>query len=79
MSAMNLKPVTFRCTNNQLERLLCAMQSGTTTASRTAFISDALLAFLDFVESPEATHLDLFQLVKKIDTLGSQVSFGEQA
>lgn len=79
MPAMNLKPITFRCTTRQLERLHTAMLTDANTPSRTALISDALFAFLDFVENREATKLDLFQLVQEIDALGSQVPFGEQA
>lgn len=79
MAAMKLKPITFRCTNRQLERLHLAMHHDAAGASRTAYISEALQSFLDFVESKEGAGMDLFQLVRKIDKEGSRVPFGEQA
>lgn len=79
MAAMKLKPITFRCTNRQLERLHLAMHNDAAGGNRTAYISDALQSFLDFVESKESAGLDLFQLVHKIDAEGSRVPFGEQA
>lgn len=79
MAAMKPKPITFRCTNRQLERLHLAMHNDAVGTSRTAYISDALQSFLDFVESKEGAGMNLFELVNKIDAVGSRVPFGEQA
>lgn len=73
---MNLKPITFRCTSHQWERLNNAISAGDT---RTDLLTDALDEFLHYVEYGEGAGLDLFRLVAKIDTTGSAIPFGEQA
>lgn len=79
IAAMKHKPITFRCTHRQWERLLTAVSLSPGAETRTAVISDALTEFLDYVEHGEGAGLDLFQLVTKIDTSGSREKFGEQA
>lgn len=74
---MKLKSVTFRCTPSQLQRVERAMESRLFD-SRTAFISEALEEFLNFVEREEIQKLNLFELVERIDTQGSATRFSQQ-
>ncbi len=75
-SVMKLKPVTFRCSSAQLERMDALL--GELALSRTAFITVALEQFLDFVEGDEIRDLDLFSLVARLDGNGGP-SFAQQA
>ncbi|MDO5472642.1 MAG: hypothetical protein Q4F35_04825 [Akkermansia sp.] len=75
---MNLKSITFRCSAPQLRRLENAMLAQSTD-NRTSFISKALDSFLTFVEQDENQGLNLFELVDKVDSLGSAANFSSQA
>ncbi len=75
-SVMKLKPVTFRCSAAQLERMESVL--GGLESSRTAFITAALENFLDFVEGEAVRDLDLFALVAHLDGMGGP-SFAQQA
>ncbi len=73
---MRQKPITFRCSVAQLERIDAALRSLAT--SRTAFITLALERFLDFVDDEEVRDLDLFGLIELLDGMGGP-RFAEQA
>ncbi len=73
---MRQKPITFRCSAAQLERMDAALSLQ--AISRTAYITQALEHFLDFAESEPMRHLDLFALIAHLDGRGGP-SFAEQA
>ncbi len=75
---MKLKSITFRCSSAQLSRMESAMLS-TSAFSRTAFISEALSAFLAFAEQEEIQKLNLFELVDKVDSPQNSIPFSQQA
>lgn len=51
----------------------------TSAFSRTAFISEALSAFLAFAEQEEIQKLNLFELVDKVDSPQNSIPFSQQA
>lgn len=69
------KSITFRCSEVQYQRLKKHMEGSDKT--RTAVISEALKSFLDFAE--ENKHLDLFELVEAVDSIGEKLKFEDQA
>ncbi len=74
---MNQKSITFRCSLQQQSRLNEVLtDSG---CSRTALISDALEAFLNYAEQDHIRRKNLFDLVEDIDTHGHGPCFAEQA
>lgn len=80
MPAMNQKPITFRCSSPQLQRLESAMlHESKLNMNRTDFISVALESFLSFVEKDDISRLNLFELVERIDRNCPGPPFGEQA
>ena len=76
VAVMRQKPITFRCSAAQLERVDSALVA--LAKSRTAFITQALEQFLDYAESEEIRDLDLFALIARLDGMGGP-SFAEQA
>lgn len=75
---MKLKSIAFRCTSSQLKRIdegMIALKK----ENRTDFISNALEEFLDFAEKEEIRRLDLFDLVDRVDKIGSRHRFSRQA
>ncbi len=50
-----------------------------TVDNRTSFITTALEEFLDFAEQDSVAELDLFELVKIIDSVGNGLKFSTQA
>ncbi len=76
--AMNPKPITFRCSARQLQRIKTAQQTNG-AETRSALISEALFHFLNFVERKDIAKLNLFQLVTQIDNRGNGPRFSEQA
>lgn len=75
---MKLKSITFRCSRPQLQRLESTMISCEEN-NRTSFITKALEEFLDYAEQPTIAVLDLFALVRDIDSTGSGDKFATQA
>ncbi|MDO4751446.1 MAG: hypothetical protein Q4A24_04995 [Akkermansia sp.] len=75
---MNLKSITFRCAEKQLERMESAMSS-CSAGNRTELISSALENFLDYVSQDEVSRLNLFELVEHINAIGSALPFDEHA
>lgn len=71
------KSITFRCAEPQHRRLEQALQDSPFT--RTDLISTALEQFLSFAESEDIRELDIFALVREIDSRGSAVPFAEEA
>ncbi|MCQ2365125.1 MAG: hypothetical protein MJ051_06190 [Akkermansia sp.] len=71
------KSITFRCTVAQNNRIESALQNEKLT--RTDLICTALEQFLTFTESEDIHTLDIFALVREIDSRGSAVSFAEEA
>ena len=76
---MILKSITFRCSTAQRTRLESAMRQAPTANNRTALIATALEEFLAFAEQEHIAALDLFELVARIDSTGSQAAFSQQA
>lgn len=76
---MNLKSITFRCSEPQLERLETLLNALCPGKNRTDFLSAALGQFLDFAESAPAAGMDLFEMVARIDADGDGTSFADQA
>ncbi len=74
---MNLKSITFRCSERQHERLLLTLNRLNTT--RTNFISEALDAFLEYAEQDYVRNMSLFDLVNDIDSIAGSPSFADQA
>lgn len=75
---MKQHTLTFRCSLNQLERMNRALNSGT-AANRTELIAQALTEFLALTATPAVQQMDLFQLVRYIDSTGSAHSFRHEA
>lgn len=76
---MILKSITFRCTTAQRTRLESALRLSQPGKNRTALIATALEEFLAFAEQEHIAALDLFELVARIDSTGSQAAFSQQA
>ena len=74
---MNQKSITFRCTEQQLQRLDNVRDEKQT--SRTAFITTALDQFLTYAEQREIRQQTLFELVQGIDKMSTGPSFEDQA
>ena len=74
---MNMKSITFRCSESQHQRLLRALQENQCT--RTDLITAALECFLSYAEQEHIRAKNLFALVEDIDTSGTGPSFAEQA
>lgn len=74
---MTPRTITFRCSEAQFKRLQSAVEHLRT--SRAALINDALEDFLDFAERPDVRALDLFELVKAVDSEGDGCLFCDQA
>jgi len=74
---MKLKSLSFRCKPSQLKRIdegMIALKK----ENRTDFISSALEEFLNFAEKDEIRGLDLFELVDRVDKIGSRRRFSRQ-
>lgn len=69
------KSITFRCSDAQYRRLENHMADADKT--RTAVICAALENFLDFAE--ENRHMNLFELVEAVDSVGAKVKFEDEA
>lgn len=74
---MNMKSITFRCSESQHLRLLRALQENQCT--RTDLITAALECFLSYAEQEHIRAKNLFALVEDIDTPGNGPSFADQA
>ena len=72
-----MKSITFRCTEEQNQRLLAALQQSHCT--RTTLITNALECFLSYTEQEHIQAKDLFGLVEDIDASGQGPAFAEQA
>ena len=77
VTPMNQKSITFRCTEQQLQRLDNVRDEKQT--SRTAFITTALDQFLTYAEQREIRQQTLFELVQGIDKMSTGPSFEDQA
>lgn len=75
---MNLKTVTFRCSESLLNRLENAMNT-LACENRTTVLATALEEFLHFAAQKEVGEMNLFEMVKHIDTLGSAKQFASQS
>ncbi len=74
---MNMKSVTFRCSQQQHARLTEAMRF--LDCTRTDLITQALEAFLTYAEQERICHKNLFELVDDIDASSEGPLFREQA
>lgn len=75
---MELRSITFRCTDKQLSRMEKAMRERK-NHNRTALISLALEEFLDFAERKDVKDQDLFSLVERVDALDPRHPFRKEA
>ncbi|MBR2145156.1 MAG: hypothetical protein IKK73_04620 [Akkermansia sp.] len=74
---MNMKSITFRCSEQQNSRLNTARHQH--ACSRTSLITEALESFLSYAEQAHIRKKDLFALVEDIETSGDGTPFEEQA
>ncbi len=74
---MNLKSITFRCSEAQHNRINNALLSWGGT--RTELICAALDSFLNYAGEDARRSRDLFELVREIDAASTGPRFSEQA
>lgn len=75
--AMNQKSITFRCSASQHRRLNESLRG--TGLTRTGLITTALLEFLAYADQKHIRNLDLFALVRDIDSQSDGPPFRDQA
>lgn len=75
---MKQHSITFRCSQTQIKRLEDALTT-LCIDTRTELLATALEEFLNFAEQKNISELNLFELVRHIDTQGSALPFSTQA